>query len=371
VQEQRLRWRLVKRASFVLCSLLALALSAAPASALPGDPPVAPLSPAPGATLSTDRAGIAVAYACPIYRTQDFGEGVVRYGDERDYVVMMSASPQLDGEGRLANPVARVTGASTPADPNTCRVALGSTETTPAPQSTPGTWYWQVSRLCAMCSPPFETGPVLSFTLVPKEKPTLKLPARIFAGYRFIATVGVEGAPAGTEVVLERRAGKRWKRAGSGGVAGKSADLTAVLPAGSAQVRARLLVGGQTLRSATRTVRVRPAGAPHNRVTAGRWKDGPITGFRVVGRSLLDLRVALTLVCPNPGMIGQVTTRAATAAVPHARLAPDGSFVAILVRGEQSVRLRGRLSGGSLSGGLAELSLGPCTGSQSFDAAPG
>jgi hypothetical protein len=30
-----------------------------------------------------------------VYRTNDFGDGIVRYGDERDYVVMLSSSPRL------------------------------------------------------------------------------------------------------------------------------------------------------------------------------------------------------------------------------------------------------------------------------------
>jgi hypothetical protein len=223
----------VQRACLVLATaLVLLAASSSPAAALPGDPPVTPLGPADRASLPTDPAGITVSYTCPIFRTQDFGEGIVRYGDERDYAVLMAASPQLDAEGRLASPVARVTGASTAADPNTCTVALGSQERSPFPQSTPGTWYWQVSRLCAMCSPPFETGPVRSFTLVSNKAPALALPARLFGGYRFIATVRLgDGAPAGTEAVLERRAGKRWKRAGSGSVAGATAELTAVLRA--------------------------------------------------------------------------------------------------------------------------------------------
>ena len=356
-----------------LCLFLAIAIlgvSSGPASALPGDPPVTPLSPAPGATLPTDAAGIPVSYACPIYRTQDFGEGVVRYGDERDYVVMMSDSSQLDGEGRLADPVARVTGASTAADPNTCTVALGNTQLSPAPQATPGTWYWQVSRLCAMCSPPFEVGPVQAFTLRTSEKPVLRLPPKVYAGYRFIARVGGLTAPAGTEVVLERRQGKRWRRAGSGGVAGSAADLTAILPPGPATLRARLTIGGQVVTSAGKSVRVRPADAKANRVSGGPWKGAGVTGFRVVGRKLVDLRVPVTLLCPTPGMTGQFTTQAATAIVASAKLAPDGSFVGISLRGGQSVRIRGKLSGGSLSGGLAEVSLGPCTGSARFSAKP-
>jgi hypothetical protein len=165
----------VRRVVPVLLATLAALALAAPASALPGDPPVTPITPADGASLPTAAGGIPASYACPVYRTSDFGGGIVRLGDERDYVVLVSASPALDGEGRLASPVVRVAGTSTAADPNTCNVLLAA-DTTPAPQRTPGRWYWQVSRLCAGCSPPFETGPVRSFTLVSSEPPALTLP---------------------------------------------------------------------------------------------------------------------------------------------------------------------------------------------------
>lgn len=352
----------------LLTATLAGAL-AGPAVALPGDPPVTPLSPAAGATLPTNAAGIPVSYTCPVYRTQDFGDGNPRYAREADYVVLMSDSPQLDGEGRLANPVARVTGASTAADPDTCRVALGSATTDPAPQSTPGTWYWQVSRLCAGCSPPFETGPVQAFTLVSQEKPKLTIPGRVYAGYRFIARVDAAGgAPAGTVVTLERRAGAAWRRAGTGAVTGGRALLTAVLPRGAARVRARLTVGGQRLTSAERTVRVRSASSARTTVRAGRWTGTGVTGFRVVGRSIRDLRVAVSLLCPTPGMVSPFTTQAATALVPGARIAPDGSFVAITVRGGASVRIFGRLTGTSLAGATAEMSRGGCSGTARFAA---
>jgi hypothetical protein len=157
-------------------------------------------------------ARVPVSYACPLYRTSDFGNGIVRTGDESYYTVLLSRSPALDGEGRLATPEARGTGASTPADPNTCNLLLRA-DVTPAPQESPGVWYWQVSRICAGCSPQFETGPVRSFTLVSSEKPTLALPARAYAGFPFIATVGVKGSPAGTAVTVQRRI--RVRRPGS------------------------------------------------------------------------------------------------------------------------------------------------------------
>jgi hypothetical protein len=131
---------------------------------------------------------------------------VVSYGDERNYVVLMSRYPALDAEGRLADPVVRVKGSSTPPDPNTSHALLAA-DASPTPQETSGRWYLQVSRLCAGCSPPFETGPVRSFTLVPSERPALRLPDRIYARFPFIATVSLRRAPAGTAVTVRRPGG--------------------------------------------------------------------------------------------------------------------------------------------------------------------
>ena len=73
-----------------------------------------PIAPADGGSLPTASAGIPVSYACPLYRTSDFGNGIVRTGDESYYTVLLSRSPALDGEGRLATPEARGTGPPPP-----------------------------------------------------------------------------------------------------------------------------------------------------------------------------------------------------------------------------------------------------------------
>jgi hypothetical protein len=311
---------------------------------------------------------IPVSYACPVYRSQDFGLGVVTLLDERSYVVMMSRSPALDAEGRLADPVVRVTGSSTAADPNTCDVLLAA-DASPAPQETPGKWYWQVSRLCAGCSPPFEAGPVRSFTLVASERPALRLPDRIYAGYPFIAAVGVQGAPVGTAVTVQRAVGSRWATAGRGTTVGDGSDVTATLPAGLQRVRVRLELGGQEVTSAVRRVRVgRPGGAPLTTVRAGAWSGASGVAFRVTGRSLRGFAAQIPLLCPTPGMVSQFTTQIARAAVARVRLAPDGSFVGAAVRSGSVVRVRGRLRGSRLTGGRVEMSLGACVGNQAISA---
>jgi hypothetical protein len=359
------------RSRLACLGVVALALWCAPAaSALPGDAPVSPLTPADGASLPTAATGIPVSYACPIYRVNDFGAGVVRLGDERDYVVLMSASPALDAEGRLADPVARVTGSSTPQDPNTCNVLLAA-DAAVAPQETPGTWYWQVSRLCAGCSPPFETGPVRRVTLVSDERPTLGLPSRPYAGFPFVARIGVRGAPAGTAVVVERRAGRGWVAAGRGATAGTGAEVTTTLPAGTASVRVRLRVGAQTLLSASRRVRVRSArGARRRPVAPGAWAGSGGVAFTVSGRTIRSFAAQVPLLCPTPGLAGQFTTQIARASVPRIRLAPDGSFLGVATRSGAAVRVRGRLRGSAMTGGRVEMSLGGCVGGAQADARP-
>jgi len=352
----------VRRLLASLAVAAATLLCAGPAWALPGDAPVTPIAPADGTSLPTSSAGIPVSYACPLYRTSDFGDGIVRTGDESYYTVLLSRSPTLDGEGRLATPEARGTGSSTPADPNTCNLLLRA-DVTPAPQESPGVWYWQVSRICAGCSPQFETGPVRSFTLVSSEKPTLSVPARTYAGFAFIATIGVKGAPAGTEVTVQRRSGSRWVAAGRGTTSGDGAAVTTTLPAGAVTVRAQLAIGGQTLTSAERRIRVRrPADAPRTAVRAGAWSGASGVGFRVAGRTITGFAAQVPLLCPTPGLVGQFTTQIARAAVARIRLAPDGSFVGAATRSGAAIRVRGRLRGSRLTGGRVEMSLGGCVG---------
>ena len=91
----------VRRLLASLAVAAAALLCAGPAWALPGDPPVTPIAPADGASLPTSSAGIPVSYACPLYRTSDFGDGIVRTGDESYYTVLLSGRPRWTARAAL------------------------------------------------------------------------------------------------------------------------------------------------------------------------------------------------------------------------------------------------------------------------------
>lgn len=56
-----------------------LLVVAAPAQAMPGDPPIVSLEPADGATLSVADV-IPTRFTCPVYRQFDYGGGFVQFG---------------------------------------------------------------------------------------------------------------------------------------------------------------------------------------------------------------------------------------------------------------------------------------------------
>ena len=163
----------------------------------PGDPRFVASSPADGAALPIDPGGIGVAYTCPVYRSYDAGGGFVVYGGPKDYGVSFASSPTLGPDGRLADPVGLDNGHAVPGEPDSCQSAMNPGGASPRPQETPGTYYWQVWRLCTGCAGGYETGPVLSFTLGSSARPVLKLPARVYGGYPVIATVSGGGLPEG------------------------------------------------------------------------------------------------------------------------------------------------------------------------------
>ena len=155
-----------------VAAVLALSLFVTPAAvALPGDPGFVATSPADGAALPIDPGGIGVAYTCPVYRSYDAGGGFVVYGGPKDYGVSFASSPSLGPDGRLADPVGLDNGHAVPGEPDSCQSAMNPGGASPRPQETPGTYYWQVWRICTGCPSSYETGPVLSFTLGSSARP--------------------------------------------------------------------------------------------------------------------------------------------------------------------------------------------------------
>jgi len=354
----------------VLLAILALLAAPAGASALPPDPPVTPLTPADGATVPVNADGIPVTYSCPVYKIDEPG-GFALFGGPKDYSVGLSKSAQTGADGRLATMEAIVHANFTdPAvGPDGCSAALGAGGPAPRVQETPGTYFWQVWRLCTGCATSYEVGPVRKLTLASPVQPKLSLPRKAYAGYGFFATADVTGAPDGTEVVVERKAGSRFKPAGAGIALGGKAEIVVVAPRGKPALRASLTIGSQAISGEAKSLTV---AAAKRWTTSGR-SDGAYAGKSVKlkiargGREVRDFRAFVPMTCPGVTP-GTFTTQVGTAAVKKAKVAPDGSFVAALTDDGTAIRIRGRLKGRQVSGGRAELSVGACTGSLNFKA---
>jgi hypothetical protein len=361
----------VARTAIVVAALVVALVIPATAAALPGDPGFTATSPADGAALTIDPGGIPVAYTCPVYRVYDAGGGFVIYGGPKDYGVSFASSPTLGPDGRLADPVGLDNGHSVPGQQDACQSAMNPGGSSPRPQETPGTYYWQVWRICTGCPLGYEAGPVLRFTLGSSARPSLKLPARLYGGYPVIATVTGGGLPNGSEVAIERFRAGAWSRVTSDTLVGDQAEITLSLPKGSQRVRVTATAGSQTLVSPEVQRTVRGTGGRRTRVAPGAYRGttGPGTrsaSFRVQGRTLRGFKAFVPMLCPSLPA-GQFTTQIGTATIARIRIAPDGGFVGTATpEAQTTIRVRGRLVGSKLTGGRVELSVGTCSGNTSF-----
>jgi hypothetical protein len=356
--------------------LVVLAVLVWPASAvaLPGDAGFAPIDPSDGAVVPVDPNGIRVSYSCPVYRIAD--PGFPLFGGPKDYGVTLSTSSAVGADGRLTDGV-RVTGAADASvGTDGCAAFLGAGGAPPRIQETPGTYYWQVYRICTECPGEYEVGPVRTLTLRSPVKPALRASGRVYAGYPFFVSLTLTGAPDGTAVVVERRVGSAWKRAGTAAALRGKAEAVVTLARGAQQLRAVATIGSQRIEGDAARVTVRRAA----RWQTGARDDGTYRGrvgsrsvrFRIVGRGrgLRSFKAFVPMLCPS-ATPGQLTTQIGTAALSRARIAPDGSFVAASTpRSGTTMRVRGRLRGRKVTGRV-ELSVGTCSGSAAYSAARG
>ena len=179
----------------LLAALLTLA-PAATAQALPDDPQPEVIAPADGAEVPVDPDGIAVSFTCPVYGV--FMSGDFKFpGGPKDYGVSMSSSPAIGPDGRLVDPLSLNQAQADPAAEGRCIGGLGAGGSPPRPQETPGTYYWQVWRLCTGCDPDYETAPVRRIVLRSTAALTLRKPGKVFAGYPVIVVLRVPGLPDG------------------------------------------------------------------------------------------------------------------------------------------------------------------------------
>jgi hypothetical protein len=360
------------RVSGAVTVVLAALLWAAPALALPGDPPFAPVSPDDGATFAPSAGGVPVAYTCPTYRIFSLGTGFTSYGGPSDYGLSVATAPELGTDGRLRsdNVVAVDNGHRSntiPADQCLSTFAAGGA--TP-PQTIPGTYYWQVWRLCTGCDAGYETGPVRTLILRTPGRPVVKPPKRAYAGYPAAVGIALDGIAGGATMTLERRVGGSWRKVGTASAVQGAGEVIATLPRGRQRLRAVVRSGTETLTSPERVLRVRRARG----WSTGKSDDGLYTAsfsvrMRVAGggRTLRAFQSDVAMLCPGI-VAGQFTTQIGRSAIQRIRIAPDGTFIAAATPAKDTATLvRGRVAHGRVTGS-AELSLGACSGVQRFTA---
>lgn len=299
---------------------------------------------------------------------------------------MIATRPDLGSDGRLleTNVVSRpgpdnLSHNDIPDDQ--CKATFGSSDAATTPNKNPGTYYWQVWRYCAGCATGFETSPVWRITVTraaPNATLRVTAPARVFAGFGAMATVTATGVLDNEIATIQAsRPGGAWRTAGSGMVRTGSTRAVVVLRRGESLLRAVVgdPAGGQVVspnRSVTVAVATRwPAAATWRGAWVGRTAGttSNTVKFRISadGRRLTGGSFEVTMLCPTPAGITPFTIQHGYALVPSARVAPDGTIVGAFNRSNTTVLLEMRLRGRTATG-RAKLSVGSCTGAQSFTA---
>lgn len=342
------------RALLVLAALL---LFPPAARALPPDSPVLPLTPADQAVAATSSEGFVVKYGCQVYGIYQSGDFTL-YGGAKDYGVSLASAPGVDGSGRLAQPAALVRGPDN--GESVCTALLGTGGASPRLQEIPGTYYWQVWRLCTGCQAGYEVGPVRTLVVRSPIKPMLTLPGTAYVGYAFSATVAVPGAPDGTTITFERRTTEGgWTSAASATVVAGRAEALVTLRRGRQALRVSLLLGDQTIVSEPSAVAVTAAKRWTTEHADGTYKGRRGVAFKVAkhGRQLRDFRASVAMTCPaEPPRTGTVRFK-------RVKIAPDGSFVAA----NGAMRAQGTIVGRKVAGRVEQADAA-CAGSQAFSA---
>jgi hypothetical protein len=360
------------RARGAAATIAVALLIAAPAHALPGDPPIAPVSPDDGATFAPNPDGIPVAYACPTYRIFSDGTGFTIFGGPSDYGLSVATAPDLGTDGRLRsdNVVALDNGHGSNTLPaGQCLSTFAAGGSTP-PQEIPGTYYWQVWRICTGCPAGYETAPVRTLILRTPGRPAFAPPKRAYAGYPAAVSIRLDGITDGASMTLERRSGGSWRKVGEAAALQGKGEVIVTLPRGRQRLRAVVRSGSETLTSPERVLKVhRARGWSTRKADDGIYAASFAVRMRVTGggRTIRGFQSDVAMLCPGI-VAGQFTTQIGRSAIAKIRIAPDGSFLAAARYGDDTATLvRGRLARGRITGSAA-LSLGACSGVQRFTA---
>jgi hypothetical protein len=383
----------------VVCAF-AFFLFAGAARALPGDPPIAPVGPAEGASVPAVEEGLKVTYTCPTYRTAIEVEEEEVENEEGEIEVIENAVPVTEGsegyEVRFStSPTPGKDGLLTTtgfgeAGEAEAEVVKGtpwcSSElelpTSPNPAVLySGKVYWQAHRECEECALGFETGPVRSFVVVPKiEEAEIVYEPHVYAGYltkvNFFASSGLKGA----KVLLQQWTGTEWKTIAEepGTEAGENSFFVK-LGAGHKLLRPVATATGVTLPLEEKAKTVRKAKKPRVTIKTGEWvyslkperEEFPLS-FKVTkgGTMLRGLTASLEAICKAPD--GTKVTIESTSSVKEVPIAPDGSVAAHFATTgatPTTVSLTGNFFGGRFSGLLTSEFLN-CKGFREFEAVP-
>lgn len=348
-------------------ALISFALLTPAAHALPGDPPSEPVAPADAASVPADPDGIGVAFTCPPFRP--LATAPYQAGSEA-YFASFSDSPVVDATGRLTTEFGSIKAVGGDPCSATFTTRTGAESSGDAPEIVGGTVYWQAYRICGDCAGGTESSAVRSFTVVPRA-PSVKLtvPARAYAGYGAVYSADLDPERSGVRsLLLERKAGSRWKRVATQSASVRTTLLIGKLPRGKQTVRLRATVGATSFVVATRTLTVRP---DRKRTTSAR-DDGRLRGrdvaVRVTGGGQRVARftavVPATCVTPDPGGGAPIeTARTLNVALRGLRIAPDGSVAAAA----DGAVLTGRVHGRRFTGAVS-VQAGNCAGSRKVKA---
>ncbi len=354
-----------------------------PALAMPGDPPIVPLSPANGGVVGGDPAGVPVTFECPAYVIAVFSGGgvtITQRGDYEDYDVRFSYSPALGADGRLEAGFDGESSARLNPDGTTCTSLLDTDDGGNSPEIVGGTIYWQVSRFCNGCGGnQQELAPVQSLVITPvRVKATLKAPARPYSGYLSLFTLTSKATLGGANVALQRRVGKRWKTLDTKAFSSSGTELLAKLPAGRQRLRAQIVAGTRTFIAAQRTLTVR-RGGPRATSTRDdgayrvrRAQKGHRLKFRVAGRGtkILGLSVSVTMFCFPSANAADNRVQIGFGGLRSVRVAPDGTVVGLYETKGAKTRflLTGKLRNGRFRGKAAlSFSKARCAGTRTLD----
>lgn len=423
----------IKRAKLTVASLVILALAAlglvvGNAAALPGDPPIAPVSPADGSNVPAVEEGLKVTYTCPAYRTaeepleeeeievpeekeeggEEEGEGgeeeggeeevlpppappveklIPVFGNTESYGVNFSTSPTVGANGLLTTSGFGTAGAAEAAavagSPN-CESELELPTSPNPPALFHERVYWQAHRECEGCPSGFETGPVQSFVVIPNdEEAEITYESHIFGGYLTKVSFAGEAGLKNAKVALQQWNGLEWVTLGEepGNDFGEN-SFYVKLGVGHRVLRPVLVGSGITLplEAKGKSVRKVKKGTKTG-VKTGDWayalkkerEEFPVD-FRVTdnGTMLRNLSAPLEAICKTPDNKNRVTIES-TSSVKEVPIAPNGQVVAHFTTTgatPTTVTLIGNFFDNRFSGTLTSNFNTNCNGFREFEAVP-